>query len=436
MIAEADIDGVILVKKKTRFYPGATSTAHVIGLMGYQGDLYAGRYGLEREYENVLKRDQILTFKNFFIETFSTIKNISGQTAADSEGDIVITIEPVVQKFLETQLAETIETWNAETIAGLVMDPLSGEILALASWPAFDPGGHPSSLGVLTNPMVEHIYEMGSIIKPLVMAAALDAGVVTPETTYNDAGCLTLNKRKICNYDGKARGLATMQDVLGQSLNVGMVFVEQQLGQKKFKDYMYAFGLNEKTGIDLPGELEGKLRNLNSKYEVDFATAAYGQGIALTPIATARALAALGNGGYLVRPHVVKEINYRSRLAQVIKPEIGPQAIDARTSEEISRMLVKVVDEKLAGGTKKLEHYSVAAKTGTAQMVDPATGKYYDDRYLHSFFGYFPAFNPRFLVFMFMKNPKGVRYSSETLTEPFSNLTKFLLNYYQVAPDR
>jgi len=227
-----------------------------------------------------------------------------------------------------------------------------------------------------------------------------------------------------------------MQEVLNQSLNVGMAFVARQLGQEKFRAYYEAFGFGEKTDIDLPGEVTGKIKNIYQPYEVNYTTAAFGQGVSFTPIATARALAALGNGGKLVKPHVVKEINYQNKLTQKIKPKVVRQVIKKETSEEISRMLVKVVDEKLAGGKAKLEHYSVAAKTGTAQMVDPATGKYYPDRYLHTFFGYFPAFNPRFVIFMYIKYPKGVRYSSETLTEPFSNLTKFLLNYYQVPPDR
>jgi cell division protein FtsI/penicillin-binding protein 2 len=144
----------------------------------------------------------------------------------------------------------------------------------------------------------------------------------------------------------------------------------------------------------------------------------------------------LGNGGYLIEPHLVKKIDYQNKLSRVIEPKIGTQVIKKETSERITRMLVTVVDKKLANGKAKMENYSIAAKTGTAQISNPATGKYYPDRYLHSFFGYFPAYEPRFLVFMYMVYPKGVRYSSETLTEPFINISRSLLNYYQVPPDR
>ena len=436
-ILELGLTGIYPVKEKRRFYPAGSSAAHVIGLMGYKGDEYSGRYGLEQYYDSTLSRDRDLSFANFFIETFVALsQSIKTDKESSIQGDLVTTIEPVVQKFLESQLQETQELFQGESVAGMVMDPETGEIIAMSAWPTFDPDEKITDLSVLPNPFVEHIYEMGSTIKPIAMAAALDAGVITTATTYNDTGCVVVSGKKICNYDGRARGVVPMQEILNQSLNVGMTFVARQLGQLKLRAYYEAFGFGEKTNIDLPGEVTGKIKNIYEPYEVNYATAAFGQGISLTPIATARALAVLGNGGKLVEPHIVKEITYQNKLSRAIEPKVVRQVIKKETSEEISRMLVQVVDEKLAGGKAKLDHYSVAAKTGTAQMVDPATGKYYPDRYLHTFFGYFPAFNPRFIIFMYIKYPKGVRYSSETLTEPFSNLTKFLLNYYQVPPDR
>lgn len=436
-ITALKLSGIYPIKKRERFYPAGQSAAHVIGWLGYQGDEYCGRYGLEKYYDKILSRDKEISFANFFVETFATLKKVDGYDKNSSmQGDITTTIEPVVQKFLESQLIEANKRWQGDAIAGMVMDPQTGEILAMSAWPTFDPDEKITDLSVLPNPFVEHIYEMGSTIKPIAMAAGLDAGVITLNTTYNDTGCVTVSGKKICNYDGKARGVVPMQEILNQSLNVGMTFVARQLGMEKFRQYYEAFGFGEKTNIDLPGELNNHIQNIYEPYEVNYATAAFGQGISLTPIATARALAVLGNGGYLVEPHFVKEITYKNKLSRIIAPKRIRQVIKKETSEEISRMLVTVVDEKLANGKAKLEHYSVAAKTGTAQMVDPATGKYYSDRYLHTFFGYFPAFNPRFIVFMYIKYPKGVRYSSETLTEPFSNLTKFLLNYYQVPPDR
>ncbi len=428
------IKGLTIYKQKMRSYPFGRSASHAIGLMGYKGDDYIGRYGLERHYESILSRQSEQSFANFFVEFLTGLGGAISGNPASAQGDIVTTLEPVVQKFFEGELEQTRTRWQAERVAGLVMNPQTGEIVAMSAWPNFDPGGKQKDLSLLPNPLVEGVYELGSIFKPLTMAAALDAGVVTPSTTYNDTGCITLNKKKICNYDLKARGVVPMQQVLSQSLNVGSAFVMQKMGQKLFRDYYTNYGFLEPTGIDLPGEAKNLTNNLQSDYLVDYATVSFGQGVAVSPISLVRALNSLGNGGYLVTPHLVKQINYENKLTQKIEPVIGRQVLKKETSEEISRMLSRVVDEKMP--KIKMEHYSIAAKTGTAQMVNPNTGKYYDDRYLHSFFGYFPAYNPKFIVFMFMINPRGVQYSSETLTEPFVNTSRFLLNYYQVPPDR
>jgi cell division protein FtsI/penicillin-binding protein 2 len=156
----------------------------------------------------------------------------------------------------------------------------------------------------------------------------------------------------------------------------------------------------------------------------------------MTPIATARALAALGNGGYMVTPHIVSRIDYEDGTTKENNFPLGAQVWSNETSETVSRMLTTVVDEALRGGTVALPHHSVAAKTGTAQIANPNGGGYYDDRYLHSFFGYFPAYDPQFLVFLYTVEPKGVQYASETLTTPFMDITKFLINYYNIPPDR
>jgi cell division protein FtsI/penicillin-binding protein 2 len=428
------IKGVTIYKQKLRSYPFGNSASQVVGLVGYKGDDLIGRYGLERQYEKVLTRQSEMSFADFFVEIFSGIGSSLSGKAARAEGNIVTTLEPVTQKFFEGELMKAEEEWQGDKIGGIIIDPKTGEIIAMAAWPNFDPGNKVTDLGVLTNPLVEGVYELGSIFKPLTMAAGLDTGVVTAKTTYNDKGCITLNKKKICNYDDKARGVIPMQEVLNQSLNCGATFVTQQLGQDRFRQYFNAYGFNESTGVDLPGEATNLMKNLKSPRLVDYATASFGQGIAVTPLSLVRALSVLGNGGYLVTPHVVKEIDYQNKITQKFEPKIVRQVIKKETSEEISRMLSVVVDEKMP--KVKMERYSIAAKTGTAQIANPANGKYFEDRFLHSFFGYFPAYNPRFLVFIFIINPKGAQFSSETLTTPFVNTSRFLLNYYQVPPDR
>jgi stage V sporulation protein D (sporulation-specific penicillin-binding protein) len=435
-IQALDLPGVFIYKERWRFYPAGKLASHVIGFLGYKGDVYSGRYGLEKNYEGVLSRNDGMTFVNFFAEIFSGIGSSFLNTKADNQGDLVLSIEPIVQNHVEKELQNLVEKWQVVQAGGIVMDPHTGEIVAMAAWPNFDPGEKQQDLAPLNNPLVEQVYEMGSIVKPLTMAAALDTGAVTAKTTYNDAGYLVLNTKRISNFDGKGRGTVSMQEVLNQSLNTGVVFAMQKMGKDNFRNYMLGFGLGEKTGIDLPDENSGLVKNLDSNREIEHATAAFGQGIAITPIEMIRALAALANGGYLVEPHVVKRIQYDTLTAVDIKPKISRQVIKKETSEEISRMLSVVVDDALIGGKAKLPHHTIAAKTGTAQIAKPGGGGYYDDRYLHSFFGYFPAYNARFITFLYIVQPVGARYASETLTEPFMNITKFLLNYYEVPPDR
>lgn len=436
-IADLKLPGVSLIEQRWRYYPGNNMAAHTLGFIAYKDDELAGRYGLERYYDSVLNRNNDSVFVNFFAEIFSNLQDRIS-SSKEPEGDIVTTIEPTVEAYLEEELKKISQKWNSDYSGGIVMDPKSGEIFAMAIDPTFDLNNFKDAAGleIFQNHLVDSVYEMGSIIKPLTMAAGLDTGVVTPSTTYFDTGSITVNGKTISNYDGRARGLVDIQQVLNQSLNVGAAFVERQIGNKQFAEYMDKYKIGEETGIDLPNEVHGLTENLNSPRDVEYATASFGQGIAMTPIATIRALASLANGGVLPSPHLVSRINYSLGDSKKVIPNPGPRAIDEETSEEITRMLVKVVDEALLEGKAKDPNYSVAAKTGTAQVANPDGGGYYSDVYLHSFFGYFPAYQPRFIVFLFTYNPKGVKYASETLTTSFLDLTKFLINYYNVPPDR
>lgn len=434
------ISGLSIYREKTRYYPSGSLGSHVLGIVAQNkddGEKFIGRYGLEKQYETVLHRDNESVYVNFFAEAFSSItKTIMGNSDSMS-GDIVTNIEPGVENILAKELASVQEKWKGRSTGGIVMDPVTGRVIAMSALPDFDPNnfGKEKSVSVFRNPLVEDVFEMGSIIKPLTVAAGLDANVIKADTTYNDLGYVIVNGRRIENFDGKGRGITTMQSALGNSLNTGMVYIMQQLGRQKFSDYMLSFGFGDPTGIDLPNEAEGLVNNLSSKYEVDYATVAFGQGIAVTPIATARALSSLANGGMLVTPSVGNEIRYRIGTAKNIGNEDTKRVISKKTSDEITRMLVKVVDENLLGGEYKLKNYSVAAKTGTALLLN-GSGGYYDDRFIHTFFGYFPAYDPKFLVFLYTVDPKEVEYASHSLTEPFFNIAKFLISYYELPPDR
>jgi len=435
-VSALKLPGVSIFKEKWRLYPGGSMASHTLGFVGYKGSELGGRYGLERGYDSTLARDSNNPYINFFAEVFSNIQKTLFEDEKP-DGDIVTTIEPQVQNFLEKKLMEVRGKYNIDSIGGIIMNPQDGSIYAMGAKPDFNPNdfSEVKQVSIFTNPLVENVLEFGSVVKPLVMASALNEGVLNADTKYNDKGEVTVEKHQIFNFDKKGRGPGTsMQDVLNQSLNTGMVFVEQKLGRVNLRNYLLSFGIKDKTGIDLPNETSGLVSNiLTSPREIEYANAAFGQGIALTPIELTRALASLGNGGNLVVPHLVKKIKYNDGTFKNITYTTVPTKISKESSEEITRMLVTVMDKGLKSG---LEHFSVAVKTGTAQVADNTSGGYYEDRHTHSFMGYFPAYDPKFIIFLYAVNPKGVEYSATTWTVPFLDITKFLLNYYNIPPDR
>jgi len=437
-IKNFNIKGVGISKQVWRIYPAGSIASHTLGILGENASSsdISGKYGLERYYEDVLKRPGQSSSVNIFAELFADIKGTVFSN--NKQGDIVTTIEPSVQKYLGKVLEGIFDTWKPESVGGIIIDPLTGEIIAMSSLPDFDPNdiSKIKDIHILSNRLVENAYEMGSILKPLTMATALDVGAFTPESKYEDTGTMILNGKKISNHDGVARGQTSMQSILAQSLNIGAATLALEVGKEEFSKYFFNFGLGSKTGIDLPNESSGIVGNLRSGRDVEIATAAFGQGIAISPISITRALSFLANGGYKIRPHLVREIQYTDGSTDKIDLVREGPYLKKQTVDDVTSMLVKVVDESLLKGAIKMDRYSIAAKTGTAQIPDLTKGGYYSDRYLHSFFGYFPAYEPKFLIFLYQVYPKGTEYASATLTEPFDQLVKYLINYYNIPPDR
>ena len=437
------IKGMIVNRKKSRVYFEKDTGAKVFGFVGYSDVKKIGLYGVEKYYNDVLQKEGT-TNSNFFAEVFSDLssKTNSGYGSLknkinNTQGDINLTLDPSVQRYLHKILVDTKVKWNSEKIGGIIMDINDGSVVGMDELPSYDPNDYKDvdDISYYNNDLVSGVYEMGSIIKPLTVAAALDSNAVNSNTTYYDAGTLILNGLRVSNFDKKARGANTpIQQILSKSLNVGIAYLVQKMGENTLSEYFRKYGLGDYTGIDLPNEASGLTGNLDTHILVDSVTAGFGQGIAITPIQTIRALATLGNGGMLVTPHIVKSINYDDGTTKVIALDAPTQVFDnASTSQKVTDMLIKVVDEGMKAKNPK---YTVAAKTGTAQMVNSANGKYYDDRYLHSFMGYFPAKKPRYIIFLYQTYPKGAEYASQTLKDSFFNLVDFLVSYYEIPPDR
>lgn len=435
-LAAQNIPGVEVLRERWRYYPGGTLAAQSIGIVSYgTGDTLTGQTGLEAQYDGTLARSGDTLYKNFFAQIFSNVGNLLVNARNATQGDVVTTIEPEVETRLINDLQKVTQQYSSQTSGGIIMDPKTGEIIALGTYPTYDPNDLSSvSPSLLANPLVEHVYEFGSIMKPITMASGLSAGVIQPDTTYNDTGCIHVNGARICNWDLKARGVIPMIEIIKQSLNVGASWIADKLGQEQFRSYFTKI-FGQKTGVDLPSESSALIRNLSEPQQVYYDTASFGEGIAVTPMQMIRALGAIANGGSMVEPHLTKEVQLDSGLSRTPDWSKQVSVFTPAAARETATMMDALFDEKLDSGHAMIPTMSVAAKTGTAQLPTP-TGTYYTNRFFHSEVAFFPSYNPRFIILLYTSDPKNVEYASETLTPSLLDLVHFLIDYYAVPPDR
>jgi len=261
---------------------------------------------LEKQYEDTLNRDG-KAYSNFFVDLFAGAKKVISDK--DSlEGNIYTSIEPIVQKELENKILEINNKQSSDLTGAIIMNPYTGEIIAMAKVPTFSHNDNKKyEIGNYKNDMVESSYEMGSIIKSLTMSVGIDTGKVHADSKYNDEGFIKVRDRTMYNFDKKGRGYITLQEALSKSLNTGFVYIAKVVGNDTLTKYFYSFGMNKKTNIDLPNESAPLTSNLE-KGDVEHATVSFGQGIAMSPVGTIRALSVIANGGYIVNPHVVNKI--------------------------------------------------------------------------------------------------------------------------------
>jgi cell division protein FtsI (penicillin-binding protein 3)/stage V sporulation protein D (sporulation-specific penicillin-binding protein) len=294
----------------------------------------------------------------------------------------------------------------------------------MVSYPTFDPNAYSgSAVASFLNPVTQSIYEPGSVMKVVTMASALDAGAVTPDTAFEDTGSLKVSGREIKNWDLRAHGHVTMTNVIEQSLNTGAAFAERKLGNDAFTKYMNAFGLGEKTGIELPNEVKGDLKRLTPKSpEVAFATASFGQGVAVTPLAMLQAVATLANKGVRLIPSIDAKQ----------KPQEEGRIVSTKAAEQITAMMVSAVDKAEVGAIKG---YGLAGKTGTAQVPDFKNGGYSKD-VEHTYIGFGPAKDPQFIILLKIDKPAGAPLAGTTVVPAFRSLAQFLISYYNIPPDR
>ncbi len=435
-IQNSGVKGVFVHPEEYRYYPGGTLASHMIGFVGSDGQKRLGRYGIEASFEGVLGGEAgVISGKRD--AGGRRMLHEAGSFEAPSDGsDVVLSIHHTIQYEAERILKEAIDENEADSGSMVVMDPNTGKVLALASYPDFDPNEYSKveDLSLFINTPIQSSYECGSVFKPFTIAMGIDQGKITPESTYVDTGAVHSGSYTIKNSDEKAYGLQTMTRVLDESLNTGTVYVEKLLGNKMFAEYVRRFGFGESTGSGFIGEALGNIKNLDYlNREINFFTASFGQGISLTPLQLARAYSALANGGRLMKPQFVDRIIHPDGSVEVVQPEEDRRVIQESTSKQIGEMLYSVV-ENGHGKKAKIPGYRVGGKTGTAQVAKKDEKGYAEGITIGSFAGYAPIGDPKFVVVVKIDNPKKVIWAETVAGPVFGKMMTFLLEHAKIPP--
>ncbi len=435
-IETLNLPGIAFDAETIRFYPEGNFLSQLLGFVGYKEDERTGLYGIEQAFNDYLTgtpgslaQEGSASGAWIFGARRDKVAALDGET-------ILLTIDKTIQFKAESVLKETVEKHQADSGSIIIMDPKTGAIQAMANYPSFDPNEYAKveDTSVYTNINTLGAYEPGSIFKPITLAAALNEGKITAQTSYNDTGEIEIDGYTIKNSDNKAHGMQTMTQALEQSLNTGMIFAKNTIGNKKFFDYIQKFGFGKKTEIEV-AEAKGDLRNLEGNIGVNYHTASFGQGLSVTPVQMVQAYSALANGGKMMRPFVVNaRIGTDGKVVETQPKEVG-QPITMQTASTISAMMVNVV-ENGHGKKAAVPGYYVAGKTGTAQVPRKDGRGYEANNNIGSFAGYAPVEDPRFVMLVRINHPRTVSFAESTAAPAFGTMAQFLLQYYNVIPSR
>jgi cell division protein FtsI/penicillin-binding protein 2 len=434
IIAQA-IAGVVAWPNTARVNPEGDLAASILGFTGKDN---TGLAGIEAAYNDVLqgKPGKAVYERDSTGEPIPLGQHIASNPEPGK--DLVLTIDRFIQQEAETRLDQAIKDHKAGGGAIIVMDPSTGEILALATRPGLKYStlnlNDPKQLELLRNRAVTDTYEPGSVMKIVTASAAIDQGVVTPDTTYVDTGVTYIYDVAIRNWDFQVYGTQTMTGVLQNSINTGAVFMVEKLGATTFQHYLDAFGFGKPTGIDLTGEAEGIFRRPTDSgwSPVDLATQSFGQSISVTPIQMTAAVAAAINGGNLVRPHLVKTVIGSDGTRQENKPEVIGRAVSAQTSATIRQMLQDVVMPPDRAYPGKPKDYTAGGKSGTANV--PVEG-HYNDQQVASFIGFAPGDDPKILVMVKIDQNQDLMTGTQAASPIFARFADDILHYMNVRPD-
>jgi len=431
-LAGLNLKGIGFDEEYRRYYPESSLSSQLLGFVGKNsGGDNIGYFGVEGYYDKdlsglpgLLKSERDLSDRPIFFGTQDRIEPENGR-------DFILTIDKSVQQIIKNRLQAGLERYQATQGCVIVADPMTLQILGMSCLPDFDPDKYYLfNENYFKNSSITYLYEPGSIFKPLVVAAGIEAKAIKPDEIYNEEGPVTIGEYTIKTWNNKYEGKISMTRILEKSSNVGMVYIGEKLGDKKLYQYINNYGFGQLTGIDLQGEVAGYLRAKNQWYPIDYATATFGQGIAVTPIQMVRAFATLINGGKLLVPHTVLRIDAEGR-EQTIQTKLTQTILSERTSLIIKKMLASTVENGEVSWAKP-KGYAVGGKTGTAQI--PIAGHYDPSKTIASFIGFAPVNNPKFVALVIIREPKASQWGSETAAPIFFEIAKDLIVYYNIAP--
>lgn len=426
-----DLDGVGVINETRRYYPGREIAAHLIGFVGADNQ---GLEGLEKRYDRLLRGPQysLIHMRDALGRPFSISRPI---TSGHRMHDLILTIDKDIQYKAQQVLESAVKKTKAKSGHCLVLDPETGEILAIAVVPEFNPNifsrYRPAQW---RNRIITDCFEPGSTLKAFLLAACLDEYVVTANTSFDcEQGKYKIGRHVI--RDTHKHGALSVSDIIVHSSNIGAIKIGQKLGYEMFYEYLKNFGFASKTGIDLLGERKGFIRTPKQARPIDQANLFFGQGMTATSLQIAVAMAAIANGGKLMRPYVVKAVmNESGGVAKETRPKVVRRVISYQTARRVAGILEGVVDEEGTGPKAAISGFRVAGKTGTSQKVDPKSKQYSRTKYVATFAGFVPVDHPRLVILVAIDEPRGIPYGGVVAAPVFSEVGLWSLNHLQVNP--
>lgn len=426
LIAEGKVSGLHFLEESKRYYPNGALASHVLGFVGIDD---IGLEGLELSYDYLIsgkKQEQVIETDSQGVPIFKSVY----PGAANKIVNVYLTLDANIQFIVEKSLDQLMAKRRAQAATVIIMDVKTGEVLAMASRPGFDPN-HFSSYDAASfrNRAIATIYEPGSTFKAIVAAAALQEGLVSPDELFEDKGQITIGGITVSNWDSKGRGFISFRDIIKDSVNTGFVMVGERLGITRLMHYTKQFGFGHITELSLPGEESGLLFDAAVMRQSDLASASIGQGVAVTPIQLLTAVAAIANDGVLLKPQIVKElVTDNNEIIKRSAPEAVRQVISPQTAKELTVMLEQVVTEG-GGQQAAVPGYRFAGKTGTAEKVKLSGPGYEQDRYIASFVGFGPVEAPQLAALIIIDEPSGAYYGGQVAAPVFREIMTQIMLY-------